>query len=52
MANFCKFIVPAIIAFLVTQIARADERVVEGREKAVNNLETAAATNNAEKKII
>ena len=52
MANFCKFIVPAIIAFLVTQISRADERVVEGREKAVNNLETSAATNNAEKKII
>ena len=52
MANFYKFIVPALIAVLVTQISRADERVVEGREKAVNNLETSAATNNAEKKII
>ena len=51
MANFCKFIVPAIIAFLLTQISRADERVVEGREKAVNNLKTSAATNNAEKKL-
>ena len=52
MANFCKFIVPAIIAFLVTQISRADERVVEGKEKSAINLKTSAATNNAVKKII
>ena len=37
MANFCKFIVPALIAFLVTQISWADERLAEGKEKAVLN---------------
>ena len=52
MPNFCKFTVPALIAFLVTQISWADERLVEGKEKAVINLKTSAATNNAEKKII
>jgi hypothetical protein len=50
--NFYKFIVPALIAVLVTQVSRADERLVEGTEKAVINLKTSAATNNAEKKII
>ena len=35
MANFCKSMVPALIAFLVTQISWADERLVEGKEKAV-----------------
>ena len=52
MANFCKFIVPTLIAVLVTQISRADERLVEGKEKTVVNLKTSAATNNAERKII
>ena len=52
MANFCKFIVPALIAVLVTQVSRADERLVEGTEKAVINLKTSAATNNSAKKII
>ena len=52
MPNFCKFIVTALIAFLVTQISWADGRLVEGKEKAVINLKTSAATNNAEKKII
>ena len=50
MVDFCKFIVPAIIAFLVTQISWADERLVEGKEKAVLNLKTSATTNNPEKK--
>ena len=50
MVNFCKFIAPALIAFLVTQISWADELLVEGKEKAVINLKTSAATNNAEKK--
>ena len=52
MANFYKFIVPALIAVLVTQISWADERLVEGKEKAVIKLETSAATSNAAKKII
>ena len=52
MANFYKFIAPALIAVLVTQISRADERLVEGKEKAVINLKTSAAINNAAKKII
>ena len=52
MVNFCKFIAPALIAFLVTQISWADELLVEGKEKAVINLKTSAATNNAAKKII
>ena len=52
MVNFCKFIAPALIAFLVTQISWADELLVEGKEKAVINLKTSAATNNPEKKII
>ena len=52
MANFHKFIVSVLIAVLVMQISRADERVVEGREKAAINLKTSAATNNAAKKII
>ena len=52
MANFCNFIVPAIIAFLVMQISWADERLVEGKEKAVLNLKTSAATTNPAKKII
>ena len=51
MANFCKFIVPALIAVLVTHISRADERLVEGKEKAVLNLKTSATTNNPEKMI-
>ena len=49
MANFCKSMVPALIAFLVTQISWADERLVEGKEKAVLNLKTSATTNNPEK---
>ena len=52
MVNFCKFIAPALIAFLVTQISWADELLVEGKEKAVINLKTSAATNSPEKKII
>ena len=52
MANFCKFIVPALIAFLVTQISWADERLAEGKEKAVLNSKTSAATSNPEKKMI
>ena len=52
MANFCKFIVPALIAFLVTQISLADERLAEGKEKAVINSKTSAATSNPEKKMI
>ena len=44
-------LVPALIAVLVTQISRADERLVEGKEKAVINLKTSAATNNAAKKL-
>ena len=50
MANFRKSMVPALIAVLVTQISWADERLVEGKEKAVINLETSAATSNAAKK--
>ena len=52
MANICKFIVPALIAFLVTQISWADERLAEGKEKAVLNSKTSAATSNPEKKMI
>ena len=52
MANFCKFIVPVLIAFLVTQISWADERLAEGKEKAVINSKTSAATSNPEKKMI
>ena len=52
MANFCKSMVPALIAFLVTQISWADEPLVEGKEKAVLNLKISAATTNPEKKII
>ena len=52
MANFYKFMAPALIAVPVTQISRADELLVEGKEKAVINLKTLAATNNAAKKII
>ena len=52
MANFCKFIVPALIAFLVTQISWADERLADGKEKAVINLKTPAATNDPDKKMI
>ena len=52
MANFCKFIVPALIAFLVAQISWADERLAEGKEKAVINSKTSAATSNPEKKMI
>ena len=52
MKNFYKFIVPALIAVLVTQVLRADERLVEGTEKAVINLKTSTATNNSAKKII
>ena len=52
MANFCKSMVPALIAFLVTQISWADERLVEGKEKVVLNLKTSAATNSPEKNII
>ena len=50
MVDFRKFIVPAIIAFLVMQISWADERLVEGKEKAAINLKTSSATNNPEKK--
>ena len=52
MANFCKYMVPALIAFLITQISWADELLVEGKEKAVLNLKTSAATTNPPKKII
>ena len=52
MANFCKSMVPALIAFLVTQISWADERLVEGKEKAAIKLKTSSATNNPEKKMI
>ena len=52
MAIFYKFIVPVLIAFLVTQISWADERLVEGKEKAMISLKTSAGANNAEKKII
>ena len=52
MANFCKSMGPALIAFLVTQISWADERSFEGKDRAVINLKTSAATNNSEKKII
>ena len=50
MANFCKFIVSALIAFLVAQISWAEERLAEGKEKAVINSKTSAATSNPEKK--
>ena len=52
MTKFCRSMVPALIAFIVTQISWADERLVEGKEKAVLNLKTSATTNNPEKKII
>ena len=52
MANFCKYMVPALIAFLITQISWADERLVEGKEKAVLNLKTSAATTSPAKTII
>ena len=52
MTGLCKFIVRALIAFLVSQISVADERLVEGEEKAVVNLKTSAATSNPEKKMI
>ena len=52
MANFRKSMVPALIAVLVTQISWADERLVEGKEKAVVNLKTSAATTNPEKNIV
>ena len=52
MVDFCKFIVPAIIAFLVMQISWADERLAEGKEKAAINLKASSATNNPEKKMI
>ena len=52
MVNFCKFIAPALIAFLVTQISWADELLVEGKEKAAISLKTSVARNSAEKKVI
>ena len=52
MANFCKSMVPALIAFLVTKIYWADELLVEGKEKAVVNLKTSAATTSPAKTII
>ena len=52
MANFYKAMVPALIAFLVTQISWADERLVGGKEKAVINLKTSAATTSPAKTII
>ena len=52
MANFRKSMVPALIAVLFTQISLADEGLVEGKEKAVVNLKTSAATTNSEKNII
>ena len=52
MTDFCKVIVSVLIAFLVAQISAADERLVEGKEKAVVNLKTSAATTNPEKNII
>tara|TARA_S200000501_G_scaffold350069_1_gene366720 strand:- start:58 stop:204 length:147 start_codon:yes stop_codon:yes gene_type:complete len=48
MTALCKFIVRALIAFLVSQISVADERLVEA--KAAVNLKTSAATSNPEKK--
>ena len=52
MANFYKSMVPALIALLVTQISWADERLVGGKEKAVINLKTSAATTSPAKTII
>ena len=52
MTDFCKVIVSVLIAFLVTQISAADERLVEGKEKALVNSKTSDATNNPEKKKI
>ena len=52
MANFYKSMVPALIAFLVAQISWADERLVGGKEKAVINLKTSAATTSPAKTII
>ena len=52
MANFCKSKVPVLIAFLVTQISWADERLVEGKEKAVLYSKTSGATTDPAKKII
>ena len=49
MTNFCKSMVPALIVFLVTQTSQANERLVEGKEKAVLNLKTSAATTPEEK---
>ena len=50
MTDFCKVIVSVLIAFLVTQISAADERLVEGKERALVNSKTSDATNNPEKK--
>ena len=52
MKDLCKAIDSVLIAFLVMQMSWADERLVEGKEKAVINLKISAAANNAEKKII
>ena len=49
MKDLCKAIVSVLIAFLVMQMSWADERLVEGKEKAVLNLKTSATTNNPEK---
>ena len=50
MTGLCKFIVRALIAFLVSQISVADERLVQAEGKAVVNSKTSAATSNPEKK--
>ena len=52
MKDLYKAIVSSSPAFLVIEMSWADERLVEGKGKAVINLKTSAATNNAEKKII
>ena len=50
MTDFRKVIVSVLIAFLVTQISAADERLVEGKERALVNSKTFDATSNPEKK--
>ena len=52
MTDFRKVIVSVLIAFLVTQISSADERLVEGKERALVNSKTSDPTSNPEKKMI
>ena len=52
MTDFRKVIVSVLIAFLVTQISSADERLVEGKERALVNSKTSDETSNPEKKMI